>query len=329
MSDDAGAAESAGCAEIDDAVRRELVQVAVDELRPFGRRLAGIGVEPTAIVGSAVARACGDLLALVDRDPAARGQWRYVLEAYGCFRAVLAHRLAHAVVMAGGRDEIQALTVARLISERAKVRTGVEIHPSARIGDRFVVDHGIGTVIGEDVVIGSQCYLLQGVVLGSLGIADNRSGRRHPRLGDRVQVGCFSRLLGPITIGDDVVIGSHALVRSDLASGSQVAVVHQYQIVSGGVTAMAIHGVEALGRSRYRLHGVDLDRSGIRVELLDPAGGPAAPGSLAVLRRNTSTLTVQVNQSPGRHVTHLRVSDGASAVTVGIPTARSRLRDSG
>lgn len=175
-----------------------------------------------------------DLRALVRRDPAA-GSSAEVLSAYRCFHAVLAHRIAHAVLRGhhdlGLRLPKEPRIVARQISEQARVETGVELHPGASIGRRFVVDHGTGTVVGETVRIGSDCYLLQGVVLGATRIADNSVGHRHPTLGDRVEVGSFARILGRVTVGDDVVIGCHALVRSDVPPGARVSVLRETQIV--------------------------------------------------------------------------------------------------
>lgn len=216
---------------------------------------------------------------------------------------------------------MEALTISRSISERAKVETGVEIHPAATIARRFVVDHGMGTVIGEGVIIGEDCYILQGVVLGSLGIAYNPSGRRHPRLGDRVEVGGFARLLGPITVGDDVVVGSHALVRTDVPAGSHVAVLHQYQINSGS-RPIVVYGVEMLGSTQVVLHGVDLDRIDLEVDLLDPAHEPLPAGDVRVLRRSAECLILRISPRAwlARAVTHIRLRHGDSTVTLGIPT---------
>jgi len=215
-----------------DCLHAELVHVMNDMLTPWLDRMDRIGADHALVIERSRDAAAEDLMTLVLRDPAARASWRYVLEAYSCFRAVLAYRLAHTLLTTPGPDPDQLLTLARSISERAKVDTAVEIHPAAEIGPRFVVDHGAGTVIGEGVVIGSDCYILQGVVLGSLGIADNVSGRRHPRLGDRVQVGGLARVLGSITVGDDVLIGSHALVRTDIPDGCHVVVVSECQVVT-------------------------------------------------------------------------------------------------
>lgn len=304
----------------------EVVDATENLLETWGRALRG--VDRAAALRRAADLAVGDLFALVRRDPASHGSWEYVLASYACFRAVLAYRVAHAVLTADDGDPRRLLIVARQISEDAKVRTGVEIHPAATIGPRFVVDHGFGTVVGEDVVIGADCYLLQGIVLGALGIADNATGRRHPRLGDRVQVGGFARVLGPVCVGDGAVIGSHALVRADVPPGAQVVVLHQYQMTIGA-DPVSIDGVEALGDSRFRLHGNDLDRPGLDVQLLGPTHRPLAPDDWSVLQSTAHCLTVQI--SPRARglgsVAHIRLRHAGSEVTVGIPLARrSRVR---
>lgn len=307
--------------------REEIARAAEQVLRPWADRLEDLAVDRDRLLDRVVDPATDDLLALTRRDPASKGSWQYVLAAYSCFRAVLAYRVAHAVLNAPGGNTLPHLVLARAMSEAAKVHTGVEIHPAAVIGPRFVVDHGIGTVIGEDVIIGSDCYVLQAVVLGALGIADNASGRRHPRLGDRVQVGGFARVLGPVSIGDDVVIGSHALVRADLAAGTQVAVLHQYQAVVGS-QPITVYGVETLGAYRFRLHGIGLDRPGTEVELLGPDQVPLASRDWSVLQRNAKCLTVQISpRARGlRSVMQIRVRHAGSEVTVGIPVGSRRPR---
>ncbi|NUT51141.1 MAG: serine acetyltransferase [Saccharothrix sp.] len=325
MSIIANDSDVSGCA--DTEPRDAVARVAEHVVEPWDGRLLGL-VDRGHVVSRAVDLATADLQALTQRDPASKGSWEYVLAAYSCFQAVLTYRIAHEVLTAPGGDALPRLVLARSMSEAAKVRSGVEIHPAATIGPRFVVDHGIGTVIGEDVIIGADCYVLQAVVLGALGIADNVTGRRHPRLGDRVQVGGFARVLGPVSIGDDVVIGSHALVRADVPAGAQVAVLHQYQMVVG-TQPITIYGVEALGEFRFRLHGIGLDRRGMEVEILGPSQIPLAPGDWSILQSNAKCLTVQIApRARGlRSVTHIRVRHDGSEVIVGIPvSARSRVR---
>jgi serine O-acetyltransferase len=311
-----------GSSEVDTAYV-EVVRAVEKWLEPWARGVAEIGVDLAAVTRRAADLAVDDLFALVRRDPASMGSWHYVLASYACFQAVLAHRFSHAMLTAGKGDPRLLPIMARKLSENAKVCTGVEIHPAAVIGPRFVIDHGIGTVIGEDVTIGADCYILQGVVLGALGIADNIAGRRHPSLGDRVQVGGFARVLGPISVGDDVTIGSHALVRADVPAGAQVAVLHQYQMITGP-RPVVVYGVETLGEYRFRLHGNDLDRHGVEVDLLGPTQLPLASGDWSILQGNAKCITVQISpRARGlRSVAHIRVRHAGSEVTVGIPLAK-------
>lgn len=120
---------------------------------------------------------------------------------------------------------------ARLVCMVTKVLSGgIEIHPGARIGRRFFIDHGAGAVIGETAVIGDDVSLFHQVTLGSTGWWHDRArdgggrggGRRHPRLGNGVTVGAGATLLGPITIGDDALIGAMSLVTSDVPKGGRV-----------------------------------------------------------------------------------------------------------
>lgn len=219
------------------ARRRAAIAVLLRALvRPRMREIRAVLADWDPCSAETVRLVDGDLLAFARRDPAAHGSWRDVIGSYRCFRAVAAYRVAHAILQAPLRSpdgRVRRRTIARDISERAKVATGVEIHPAASIGKRFVVDHGIGTVIGETAVVGDDCYLLHGVVLGAAGIADLPQRRRHPRIGSRVEIGAFARILGPVSIGDDVVVGCHALVRHDIAAGSRVSVRNQYQTVQG------------------------------------------------------------------------------------------------
>lgn len=185
------------------------------------------------VVGAgAVSAALEDLETLVLRDPAARFDAAYAARTYRSFHAVAGFRLTSALWTQGSGPAASEIRVAaRSISEDLKVATGVEIHPAARIGRRLVIDHGYGTVIGETSEIGDDCYLLQGVVLGATGVADNPPGKRHPTLGHRVEVGAFARVLGPVTVGDDVQVGSMATVLDDVPSDRSVTVNPGVEIV--------------------------------------------------------------------------------------------------
>lgn len=226
------------------------------------RRQAGLGQYPRFWKYAKIAaeRAVEDVVALARQDPAAGGSWEYVARSYASYQAVIAYRLAH-LLAAAERDNA---ALARRISEDAKVRTGIEIHPAASIGRRFILDHATGTVIGETTVIGDDCYLLQGVILGATGIAGNEACKRHPTLGDRVQVGAFARVFGPVTVGSDARIGPHAVVTTDIPPGSHVYLMNQCQIRSPR-TALQVFGVVPLREGVIEIHGAGLTHAEVRM----------------------------------------------------------------
>ncbi|KAF3468032.1 serine acetyltransferase [Streptomyces sp. Tu 3180] len=208
------------------------------------KRLAQAGLAPSytqELMRDVPLAVLDDLYALAARDPAARSSVVYVYESYLGFRALLAHRVAHRLYRVGvampdgGRPDHAVAIAARRIAETAKVTTGIEIHPAAVIGSRTVIDHGFGTVIGEQVRIGTDCYLLHNVVLGSRSIRSGPSqwtGRRHPVVGDRVEIAGNVGVYGPVTIGDDCRIEAGARITEDVPAGSRVRVVSVHQTTS-------------------------------------------------------------------------------------------------
>lgn len=153
-----------------------------------------------------------DLQAVFDRDPAATSKLEVILT-YAGFHALLAYRISHRLKAMG----IPFLP--RAISQLARWLTGVEIHPSATIGTGFFIDHGMGVVIGETAEIGDYVTLFQGVTLGGTG---KERGKRHPTLGNHVVVGAGAKILGGITIGDNVKIGANSVVLKSVAANSTV-----------------------------------------------------------------------------------------------------------
>lgn len=153
-----------------------------------------------------------DIACVFERDPAARNGFE-VLTTYPGLHAVVMHRLSHALWNAGLK------WLARLLSNIARLFTGIEIHPGAQIGRRFFIDHGMGVVIGETAVIGDDCTLYHGVTLGG---TTWEKGKRHPTLGRDVVVGAGAKVLGPILIGDGARIGSNAVVVKPVAPGATV-----------------------------------------------------------------------------------------------------------
>ena len=161
-----------------------------------------------------------DLITFSDKDPSAGNEIEVLARASTSYAAVLHYRIAHWIYR--NLQEPEKTMLAALLSRRGKLLSGAEIHFRCNIGERFVLDHGYGTVIGETATIGNDCYLLGGVTLGSRGIAENAAVPRHPQLGDRVQVGMNATLLGPIRIGNDAFIGTGCLVSRDVPEGHRV-----------------------------------------------------------------------------------------------------------
>ncbi|UWP98929.1 serine O-acetyltransferase [Aliiroseovarius crassostreae] len=155
-----------------------------------------------------------DLCAYVQKDPSLEGQPAFALVPHSPFIATLCYRIAHALWSDAKSGEHTRDAMA--ISHFARSLTGVEIHPAATIGKRFVLDHGTNTVIGATCEIGSDCYILNGVVLGARGIAGNDARKRHPTIGNRVQIGAFARVLGDVHIGDDCFICPWSLITRDV-----------------------------------------------------------------------------------------------------------------
>lgn len=168
-----------------------------------------------------------DLESFSLRDPSSHKDMLYILNTYLSFRATLCYRIAHELHIRG------KVTEARKISEYAKLETGMEIHPACRIGKRFVLDHGIGTVIGETTIIGDDCYVLQSVILGARHIACNEDTNRHPVIGNNVEIGGHVKIYGHVKIGDNVIIGPGAIIKEDIKDHSKVIVATNYQVQRG------------------------------------------------------------------------------------------------
>jgi serine O-acetyltransferase len=158
-------------------------------------------------------------------DPAAKSSIE-ILFCYPGFHAVLLHRLAHKLYTAGFP------VVGRLISQLGRSLTGIEIHPGAKIGRRFFIDHGMGVVIGETAEIGDDVLLYQGVTLGGTG---KEKGKRHPTIGNHVVIGTGAKVLGNIRIGDHVKIGAGSVVVHAVPDHSTVVGIPGHVVRRGGV----------------------------------------------------------------------------------------------
>ena len=156
------------------------------------------------------------------RDPAARSSLEILL-LYPGIRATQNHKIAHWCY------EHDHKFLARYISQRTRHKTGIEIHPGAKIGKRLVIDHGMGIVIGETAEIGDDCLLYQGVTLGGTG---KETGKRHPTIGNNVLVGSGAKVLGPSKAGDNSRVAANSVVLREIpenstAVGSPARVVRQ------------------------------------------------------------------------------------------------------
>ena len=153
-----------------------------------------------------------DREAVLARDPAAKSMAEVRL-CYPGLVALRSHRRAHALYEGGH------VLLARWISQRARHRTGIEIHPGAQIGRRVFIDHGDGVVIGETTVIGDDVTIYQGVTLGGTG---KDTGKRHPTIGNGVTIGAGAKVLGPITIGNYSKVGAGAIVLKNVPDNCTV-----------------------------------------------------------------------------------------------------------
>ncbi|WP_439657429.1 serine O-acetyltransferase EpsC [Lentzea sp. HUAS TT2] len=160
-----------------------------------------------------------DLDMVLDRDPSIASRSEALL--HPTVIAIWGHRVSHWLHLRGHRRSARfVMVIARLLTG------GIEIHPGAKIGRGFFIDHGAGVVIGETVIIGDDVTIFHQVTLGAVGWwHDNQrpeGSRRHPKLGDRVVVGANATILGPVTIGHDSVVGAQALVIRDVPADSRV-----------------------------------------------------------------------------------------------------------
>lgn len=173
-----------------------------------------------------------DLNAVLERDPAASSKWAVVF-LYPSFQVMLAYRLSHHVWNIGLRF------IARFVMQLARILTGIEIHPAAKIGAGFFIDHGMGTVIGETAEIGRDVTLYHDVTLGGVMPAvdsdKQRSSKRHPTLGDFVIVGAGAQVLGPITVHRCARVGGNSVVTKNVPEGATVVGVPARQMTKNTV----------------------------------------------------------------------------------------------
>ena len=194
-----------------------------------------------------------DILCVFERDPAARSTFE-IITTYPGVHAIVMHHVTHWLW------HQNAKWLARFLAALARWLTGIEIHPGAKIGRRFFIDHGMGVVIGETAEIGDDCTLYHGVTLG--GTSWNK-GKRHPTLGKNVVVGAGAKILGPITIGDGGRVGSNAVIVKDVPPGATVV----------GVPGRVVHqaGMTELDEQRRAMaKKIGFDAYGQTQEMTDP-----------------------------------------------------------
>ena len=223
-------------------------------------------------------RVAEDIQAVFDRDPAARNVPEIVFS-YPGLHAIWLHRIAHRLWNRGLRFW------ARLLSHINRTLTGIEIHPGATIGRRFVIDHGMGIVIGETTDIGDDVMLYQGVTLGGTSMEKTK---RHPTLEDGVVVGAGAKVLGAVTVGTRARIGAGAIVVRD---------------VPPAATVVGVAG-RVLDRQRHDEHQVSLSES----------KGDHDVRVLEVLVDRVSDLENRVNDAalsvPGNHANQYSAGSG-------------------
>lgn len=165
-----------------------------------------------------------DVEVIFEQDPAARSYFEVVLT-YSGLHAIWAHRIAHAFY------KRKFYFIARVISQVSRFFTGIEIHPGAKIGRRFFIDHGMGVVIGETCEIGDNVTVFQGVTLGGTG---KEKGKRHPTIKDNALIATGAKVLGSITVGENSKIGAGSVVLKEVPPNSTVVGVPGRVVIQNG-----------------------------------------------------------------------------------------------
>jgi serine O-acetyltransferase len=186
------------------------------------------------------------LQSVIDRDPAAKSKLSVILT-YPGVNAVLFHQIAHFFSVA------KFNLIARVISQFSRFLTGIEIHPAAKIGKNFFIDHGMGVVIGETSEIGDNVTIYHMVTLGGISPSINsdnqRQVKRHPTLKDNVVIGSGAQVLGPITVGENAKVGANAVVTKDVPANA----------VMVGIPAKNTNKDESKTDTSFKPYGVEVD----------------------------------------------------------------------
>lgn len=198
-----------------------------------------------------------ELDSIIERDPAARSRLE-VYFLYSGFKAVRAYRRANWFY----RHNMKF--IARFLSQRARHKTGIEIHPGAKIGKGLFIDHGMGVVIGETAEIGDYCTLYQGVTLGGTG---KDHGKRHPTLGNHVMVGAGAKILGPFRVGDNARVAAGAVVLSEVPDNATAVGVPARIARLNGVRPSYLDQIHIADPVAQELCRVDMDLARMKKQL--------------------------------------------------------------
>ena len=186
------------------------------------------------------------LQSIIDRDPAAKSKLSIILT-YPGVKAVILHRITNFFSVA------KFHLIARIISQFSRFLTGIEIHPAAKIGKNFFIDHGMGVVIGETSEIGDNVTIYHMVTLGGISPSINsdnqRQVKRHPTLKDNVVIGSGAQVLGPITVGENAKVGANAVVTKDVPANA----------VMVGIPAKNVNKDGSKTDTSFKPYGVEVD----------------------------------------------------------------------
>jgi serine O-acetyltransferase len=166
-----------------------------------------------------------DIEVVFEQDPAARTHFEVMLT-YSGLHAIWSHRVAHFLF------KRKLFFLARTVSQISRFFTGIEIHPGAKIGRRFFIDHGMGVVIGETCEIGDNVTVFQGVTLGGTG---KEKGKRHPTIKDNALIATGAKVLGSITIGENSKVGAGSVVLQDVPPNSTVVGIPGRVVIQDGI----------------------------------------------------------------------------------------------
>ncbi|PLR84799.1 serine O-acetyltransferase [Bacillus canaveralius] len=200
-----------------------------------------------------------DIEVVFEQDPAARTYLEVILT-YSGLHAIWSHRFAHSFY------KRKLFFIARVISQISRFFTGIEIHPGAKIGKRFFIDHGMGVVIGETCEIGDNVTVFQGVTLGGTG---KEKGKRHPTVKDNALIATGAKVLGSITIGENSKVGAGAVVLQDVPPNSTVVGIKGRIVVKDGIRVKDFNHTDLPDPIADRLKELEAEINKLKRELTE------------------------------------------------------------